>query len=75
MANRYVVSLSGWAILVGRRLSIAFRLWVLSHLLVEGKPKIVRYVVYRDYLQKPEGKRHTVRFSLDHITVGSLRRT
>jgi hypothetical protein len=69
------VNLSLWGMLAGCLLSIGFLLWVLVSLVIEDKRKAVRYVVYRDHVELPEGKQHTVRFNLNHIIAGSLRRT
>jgi hypothetical protein len=71
----HLVNLSLLATLAGCFLSIGFLLWVLAGLVVEGKRTNIRYVVCRDRGELAKGNQHTVRFNLDHILAGSLRRT
>jgi hypothetical protein len=61
-----------WAMLAAIFLSIGFLMWCLAGLLREGRRKAVVHVVCGEPVAQ---QRHTVRFNLDHIVAGTLRRT
>ena len=70
--------------------SIGFSVWFLVGVIIEGRQKAVRYVICFDYAEGPmvhtfdestvldqaddTRRQHSMRFSLNHVTTGTLRK-